>query len=674
MPRASAVLAADPSTWIPPTGWHEVPAGVWEPPSYSPSPWELAPPEVSTNADAVREYIRCASSLPYFALHYAWTLHVDDPDGARPRRLPAYRYVRELLVELQTPQNMLSEKSRQMLTSWIYMAAFLHDLLFAHNAPSLVASRRAREVDDGGQESTVDSLLGKLRYMHERLPAFLWHPFDYKLYLVKSTRTQSYVRGETGSGGQVARGPAYRRALMDEAAYAKHSESMFSGLRQACKTGLALNSTVNGRGNVFARLAHSQTTTFRKIRLHWIRHPEKAAALACLCGWTSKRGPGALDVQFEAHRKSCPRREGPAPTSPWYRQQQADLRPEQIASELDINYDRSTAARVFDGYDATRHVFDVAEQRHRRTGRIIGPSATSEDELAYRRRALAGLIDPRHELLLFWDFGVSDETYVALGQPIDARPTRQETRWLDEIVDAGKSWEYYHRLIVSVWYPAYLEALGLTPAQMRAWADRRELDWSRRPAWVPDLANELPRGCLPVYHAGDPAGRQRDSSLSSWTRNLANADPPMHLHTVPFAKPQDGSLLDWIDHVRDRARRDLVTMSSFCVRLADAFGGWQWPTDRDGIVLPGRQLPVHDKHSHPGTAIVMGYRTRWRGMLVTTDRSGKEAQQDLVVTETAEHSGRRFPEGLASRRPPRDVETRLARPRAFHEPDDDDDD
>lgn len=675
MPRGSPALLVDPGTWIPPQGWRESRAGIWEPPDYVPSPWELQPPAVGTPGDALREYLRCARSLPYFASCYCWTLHVDDPTGPRVRRLPAYRYIRELLTAIQEPTNLLTDKSRQMLTSWIYMATFLHDLLFVHNAPELVASRRAREVDDGGENSTVDSLLGKLRYMHERLPAFLWHRFDYKLYMVKSPRTGTYVRGETGAGGQVARGPAYRRALHDEAAYSPHSEAMFSGLRQACKTGLLLNSTVNGRGNAFARLAHSKTTTFKKLRLHWVRHPEKAAGLACLCGWKSTAGDDTA-AQFDAHRKRCPRREGPAATSPWYRQQQADLRPDQVASELDINYDRSTAARVMDAYDATRHVFDVAEQLDRRDPhqkRVIGAPLVGEDDLAYMRRALAGIIDPRFELLMFWDFGVSDETYVALGQAVDPRPHVQATRWLAEFVDKGKSFAHYHKLITSVWYPAYLEACGWTPAKMRAWALERDLDWSQRPQLVPDLHAEIPRGCLPVYHAGDPAGRARDSSLGSWITNLAHADPGMHLRSVPFAKPADGSQLEWIDHVRDRTRRDLIQISSFCTRLSDAFAGWKWPTDKDGNVVPGRQLPVHDLHSHPGTAIVFGYRTRWRGQLMTIETRGRQAQEAMVVTESADRRrgpARSLEHMAAPRRAPLE---RTEAMQAF-EPDDEDDD
>lgn len=645
MARHSAAAVADTSVWVPPTEWREVRPGVWEPPGYHASPWELTPPAVATEEDELREYVRCANSLPYFALHYAWTLHVDDPDGARPRRLPAYPYLREMLAQLQVPSNTLSEKSRQMLSSWVYMTAFLHDLLFVSHAPELVVSRRNREVDDGGAASTVDSLLGKLRFMHERLPRFLWHPFQYRRFHVQSLVTGSYVRGETGAGGQVARGPAYRRALHDEAAHSRHSELMFAGLRQSCKRGLHLNSTVNGKGNAFARLAHSKTTTFRKIRLHWTRHPEKAAGLACLCGWKSAATGPLPDAQFEAHRATCPRAKGPAPTNRWYREEQANSTPEQIASELDISYERSVSARVFDGYDSTRHFFDVAEQIHRRTGRPIGPPAVGEEDLAYRRRVLAGLIDPEKPIVLFWDFGVSDETFVGLGQVEDE--SRQATRWLDEVIDKGKDWAYYHAIVVTVWYPAILEACGWTPVTMRRWAERRRLDWSQRAAFVPDLQNELPRGCLPVFQAGDPTGKNRDSSLGSWIANLALADPPMILQRVPFTrdKSDDGSLLEWIDHCRQVVRRDAITVSSLCSRLADALGGWRWPTDKEGNVLPGRQLPKHDLHSHPATALVMGYRTRWRGELLATenrDRTAIElvgvAGEGDVTTERTEAS------------------------------------
>lgn len=641
MGQAARRLSTHSATgWHAPAEWVEVRAGIWQPMHYLASPWELAPPVVATPEDEIREYLRCANSLAYFALNYCWTLHVDDPDGAMPRRMPAYPYIRELLQVLHKPVNSVSDKSRQMLTSWIYMSAFLHDLLFTTNAPMLVASRRAKEVDDGGEASTVDSLLGKLRYMHERLPRFLWHPFTFKLYQVKSDVTHSYVRGETGAGGQVSRGPAYVRGLADEFAYAKRSESMFSGLRQACKRGLHLNSTADGKNNAFARIVHSKTTSFKKLRLHWTRHPEYSAELACLCGWKSHAAPPMPDIQFAEHRATCRRREGAAPTSPWYRLQQRDFTPEQVAKEIDISYIRQMGDRVFDGYDATRHVFQVSDVVDRRTGQPVGDIAVGETDIAYRRRVLPGLIDPRQQLVIFWDFGVSDETAVILGQVTDE--AKGHTRWLDEIVASGKDWKFYHRQIVSLWYTSYLEACGWTPDRLQAWALRKELDWSARSAWVPDFSNEVPRGCLPVYHAGDPAGKQRDSSLSSWTRNLAMGDPPMTLSTVPFARPEDGSLLDWIDHTRQIVRHDGVVLSSFCTRLADALAEWPWPTDRDGNVLPGRHLPVHDKHSHMGTALVMGYRTRWRGALVPTNTS--RATAEMAVTADHDSAARWTPE------------------------------
>jgi hypothetical protein len=418
---------------------------------------------------------------------------------------------------------------------------------------------------------------------------------------------------------------------------------MFSGLGQSCKTGLALNSTANGHGNVFYRIAHAKPSVFLKRTYHWIRHPEKSADLACLCGWTTTPGKGLADAQFAAHRPKCPRTEGARPTSAWYRHEQAKYTPEQIASELDIDYERSTEARVFDGYDAARHFTNVAELIDRRTKRPIGDPVTGEADLAYRRRALAGLLDPRHQIVIFWDFGVSDETYICLGQV--ESDGLQATRWLDEIVDKNKAWTYYHRLIASVWYPAYLEACGWTPDEMKKWAIDREFDWSKRAMVVPDLQNEVPRGCLPVYHAGDPAGRARDFSLSSPKTYLEHADPPMLLHTVPFAgRPEDGSALDWIDHVRQLVRHDRITLTNFCLRLADAMADWRWPTDRNGQVLPGRQQPVHDKHSHPGTALVYGYRTRWQGRLLTADMRVDRPSSAMVVTERDDRTRRREPE------------------------------
>ncbi len=632
MRRKQPVTPQAVKLWRLPEGWTSR-QGVIAPADYAPSPFELLPPPILTTQDALREYARCSApgGLAYFATRYCWTLHVDDPGGAPTiRRLPAYPYMRDLLADIDTPQNLLIDKARQMLTSWAHMTAYLRDLLFRPDWPMWVMSRRAKEVDDGGENSTPDSLLGKLRFMYERLPPFLWRPLEIQYNRISNRQTGTYVRGETGAGSGAARGPAAKRALMDEAAFIPRSESAFAGARQSCKTGLVLNSSPLGMANAFARIRHSKTARFKKVSLHWTLHPEKAAGLGCSCGWQASRTDVLPSVQLAAHRPVCPRREGPEFTSPWYRAQQADLTEEQVASELDMSYERSARGRVY-AFDSARHTFDAEATIDPRTGKPVGPPRDGETKSQWTRRYLAAAIDPRKEVVVAWDFGVSDETAVVLGQIEDEGSMR--VRWLAELLAAGKDWTFYHQHVVAVWYVAYARALGYTLAQLEAWAKLEHIGLANRPAPVPDFHEELPPGALSVYHAGDPTGRNRDSSLSSWIANLAGADPSVHVRYLPFgpdSAKKYGSQLDWVERTRTLVRRDAVMVSTACPRLIDGFNGWKWPTDADGQVVSGRVLPVHDLHSHPMTAQLYLYRTRWRGRVRDVVAGGESHERQIA--------------------------------------------
>lgn len=76
------------------------------------------------------------------------------------------------------PAGIRTEKSRQMGDSWLMMALALCSLAFWHNFQALTISRKEQKVDDGGQNSTTDSLFGKIRFMYEHLQAENTFPLE----------------------------------------------------------------------------------------------------------------------------------------------------------------------------------------------------------------------------------------------------------------------------------------------------------------------------------------------------------------------------------------------------------------------------------------------------------------------------------------------------------------
>jgi hypothetical protein len=567
-------------TWQPPIGWNQIGAGVWVPPQYQPTRWEIPTPRIRNLVDAQADWIKCSKSLAYFAFAHCWTLDVDDPTGVSIRKFPAYPYLRRFFNAVQQPKNVHSEKSRQMLMSWGWMIVFVWDVTFHKNWSGLVLSKRSVDVDDGGENSTPDSNFGKFRFVQQHLAEHLWVPVVYKKFSIRVPSNKSHVRGETGKGGKAARGPANNRALMDEAAYVEHSETVFTGLRQAAKTGTALNSTPNGMGNTFARIRFSKTTTFLKLSIHWSEHPRKAIGLYCLCGWKAQPGGGLSPrEQFDLHVAECPRLQmnpprSPEMRSPWYDREASDMTQEMVARDLDISYSSSRRGRCYTAFNQIRNVWQIY---HR-----LGPRFIDETAEDYQLRYLRMAIDPSLLAFTTMDVGVGDPTALIFGQIVDDYTPR--VRFLDYIEESDKSYDFYASIINTVWKPA-LEQAG---------------------------------NHLAMRHYGGQDVKNRDSKLESWFSNLKGEG----IH-VEKGNPKDPSgVLDWIDYINDMYRHGHIEISEWCGRLIDAANNYHYPVDDKGDPIPGTHLPVHDEWSHPMDAKRYLYRVRYAGKLMNRKAKG----------------------------------------------------
>lgn len=576
---SARIHKSDP-TWTPPHGWQLVAPNVWHPTAYRPTRWELSSPRIHNEIEARADLSKCLNAdngLAYFAFHHAWTVDVDDPVGSSPRKVPAFPYLNRFFRSVQKPENCHVEKSRQMLMSWAWMVVFVYDVLFHTNWQALVLSKRAKDVDDG--PPTINSNFGKIIFILDHLPPHLWLPYVHKAYQIRIPRTNSTIVGETGKGGMASRGPTFNRALMDEAAYIQHSETVFAGLRQAAKRGTILNSTPNGKGNTFARIRFSNTTSFRKLSFHWSEHPRKAAGLYCVCGWKARLRQGHTNVeQFMAHAPECPRLlenppKRPQMRSPWYDGQAADLTPDKVASELDISYEGSRAGRVYGMFDQTRHVVQMLDR--------IGPRYIDEDPDEYRQRYLRLALDPNLETFTTMDIGIGDPTSMLLGQIVD--PELPIVRFLDEVEESEQSYDFFVRVIDTVWRPA-LAAIGAS---------------------------------TDLRHFGGQDMNNRDSRKDSWFTNMAREG--VYVEYNPDGRAV-GGLLEWVDYINDLYRRGLIEISDWCTHLVDATENYHYPTGEDGLPLPGRHLPVHDEWSHSMSAKRYLYEVRFRQKL--KDRLG----------------------------------------------------
>jgi len=375
------------------------------------------------NAIAELEKRRCRNNPLYFATKYCLTLDSDDIiNPVKP--FPAYPYLKTLFHRLSKGTDIHIEKSRQMLISWSIMLFFLHQVLFKKNVQLLVVSAKQELVDDGGRNSTVQSLFGKIRFAFNNLPAFLKNNcgdnyLKFKQMQIASEHTKSSIKGEAAVPN-AGRGGNFTMALIDEAAFIPNSEAVFTSTRLACKKGIVLCSTPNGRGNVHWRIKYgAKNSGFVPLRFHWSDHPLR--------------------------------------DDRWYQERCKSMTDLQIARELDISYESSTAGIIYNEFDYKKHV--------------------STYRLSY---------NPDLPLCTTWDFGIGDPTSILFIQT----DSNEYIYVIDEYEDRDKDSSFYAAKLIEI-----IESWGMK--REKALALVKESD-----------------------HYGDPAGHSRGPRLESWTGDL----------------------------------------------------------------------------------------------------------------------------------------------------------
>ncbi len=243
-------------------------------------------------------------------------------------------------------RGIFEEKSRQLGLSWLWMAIFLHGLLFEEQTSFFATSRREKEVDDGGSGSTTKSLLGRTRFMYDQLPDFLRMDADnerpvlsFKALGITHATNGSYLAGEAATPN-MGRGGSYTVGLLDEFAHIEQSEAAWASADEAIECPI-ISSTPQGEDNKFAdlrdKLARPTTSAdpevrrrFLVARSHWSEHPIYAQGIS--------------------------RDDNNRLTSPWYRKACATKTPEKAAQEYDIEYAGSLPGRYLPEFSRGVHV------------------------------------------------------------------------------------------------------------------------------------------------------------------------------------------------------------------------------------------------------------------------------------------------------------------------------
>lgn len=256
-----------------------------------------------------RVMAQCQRSIEFWMDYFCWTFDPREDNPVKPFVL--FPFQREAVARLQYSiehgGDLLIEKSRDMGISWLVLLTFQYYWLFKPGCQFLLGSRKQAAVDTKGDLST---LFEKLRFNVARLPTWML-PEEYEvskhdsLMKLINPQTNSAIVGES-SNAQFGRGGRYKAMLLDEFPYWPMAEAAFTSAGQStpCRV---LVGTPHGKQNTFARLRFDGDTEV--LTLHWRLHPDK--------------------------------------DDTWYQRQCARMSPNEIARELDINYNLSVENRVF---------------------------------------------------------------------------------------------------------------------------------------------------------------------------------------------------------------------------------------------------------------------------------------------------------------------------------------
>lgn len=259
------------------------------------------------------EFERIMSDPVYFINQYCYTF--DPRPGAEPHDLPfrlypyQEEYVRWIVEQIEQGQDCFTEKSRDMGVTWMIMAVILWFWLFKPGFRALLGSRKESYVDD----NTTSSHFGMIMYMLDRLP------FKPKGFNDSVDRTRLKLinpdNGNTIAGESAnvnfSRQGRYTVIFMDEIAFWENPEMSWTAAGQSTRCRLAVTTPPKRFNFISAlrRLISGGHITIPMKTVHWRQHPLK--------------------------------------TEEWYEAQKAGKMPEEVAQEIDINWEGSITGRVY---------------------------------------------------------------------------------------------------------------------------------------------------------------------------------------------------------------------------------------------------------------------------------------------------------------------------------------
>lgn len=259
------------------------------------------------HAFTAEEFERCRKDPVYFVDTYCTTFNPRVPPYNFPFRL--YPFQKEALLwvvaHIDAGKDGVIEKSRDMGATWLVLCAVAWYWLFKPGFQAKIGSRKQDDVDTIGDMST---LFPKLEYLIRNLP------FEPDGFSLEKNRTfmrlvnpmnGNVIVGES-SNPNFSRSGRYRVVLFDEGAFWSDIGSAWPSAGDSTPCRLMIT-TPPEKVNFAKYLRFSGKTDV--LTLHWRQHPLKDEA--------------------------------------WYEGEKSRRTPEELAREVDINWEGSVTGRVY---------------------------------------------------------------------------------------------------------------------------------------------------------------------------------------------------------------------------------------------------------------------------------------------------------------------------------------
>lgn len=282
-------------------------------------------------------YEKCRRDLRFFIEMFCWT-YDDRTSQDAPfilydfqRYKIAEPYLR--FVEVQAPSRVTYgyAKSRGVGLTWVACACRTWRFIFADNWSILIGTENRDDLDDGGMNATHQTIMGKIRYIIDKLPVWMRNDllgpliyndnYNKRWHLSNPMKPRNVIHAKQ-LGEMFGRSRRYSEAFADEVAWAEEMKNADTSIKQTTNR-FMFGSTPKGMGNFFHAAMHGLLPGVQKFWMWWAESP-------------------ILDID-------------------WYNSQREHMTDDQVAQELDISFTMSAGSRVLNEVNLT-HFIEIPER------------------------------------------------------------------------------------------------------------------------------------------------------------------------------------------------------------------------------------------------------------------------------------------------------------------------